>query len=330
MDKQLLDEFSLQYCGETEISSEVLSVLPSDPYEQLKLAQQLTWHAYRQKVSGLEAEVQQLKQGSLQKSAQIRALESRLTNSQLEVQDAQDKARQAVEDHARVNQEKTALINTIRKLNRDVAKLESFKRSLLQSLQSQEETRQDDSQAAVDLASDRLVQSVLNRAHEGNGAAESTTPSPSSHYQHSVSPLRSRPELSTHSSAHMYSPDVTAASTGGRAPPSSHSMANGGMHSGHSASNGKAGSGTRGANGNAHGAASGSPRLDGKEFFRQARSRLSSESFSQFLQSIKELNAGKQTREQTLQKARDIFGTANGDLYASFEGLLSRHLPPMS
>lgn len=38
-------------------------------------------------------------------------------------------------------------------------------------------------------------------------------------------------------------------------------------------------------------------RLDGKEFFRQARSRLSYEQFSLFLANIKELNAHRQTRE---------------------------------
>jgi hypothetical protein len=35
--------------------------------------------------------------------------------------------------------EKAALVNTVRKLNRDVAKLEGFKRNLLHSLQASEE-----------------------------------------------------------------------------------------------------------------------------------------------------------------------------------------------
>ena len=70
-----------------------------------------------------------------------------------------------------------------------------------------------------------------------------------------------------------------------------------------------------------------SPRIDGKEFFRQARARLSYEQFSSFLQNIKELNAHRQSREETLHKARSIFGSENDDLYGAFEGLLSRHLP---
>ncbi|KAA8523449.1 hypothetical protein F0562_009872 [Nyssa sinensis] len=45
------------------------------------------------------------------------------------------------------------------------------------------------------------------------------------------------------------------------------------------------------------------PRIDGKEFFCQARSRLSYEQFSAFLANIKELNAQKKSREETLKKA---------------------------
>ncbi|XP_047150725.1 uncharacterized protein At4g15545 [Vigna umbellata] len=67
------------------------------------------------------------------------------------------------------------------------------------------------------------------------------------------------------------------------------------------------------------------PKIDGKEFFRQARSRLSYEQFSAFLTNIKELNAQKQTREETLRKADEIFGSDNKDLYLSFQGLLNRN-----
>ncbi|BAF12735.1 Os03g0659800, partial [Oryza sativa Japonica Group] len=69
------------------------------------------------------------------------------------------------------------------------------------------------------------------------------------------------------------------------------------------------------------------PRIDGKEFFRQARSRLSYEQFGAFLANIKELNAHKQSREDTLKKAEEIFGPDNKDLYLSFQGLLNRSLP---
>ena len=45
------------------------------------------------------------------------------------------------------------------------------------------------------------------------------------------------------------------------------------------------------------------------------RQRLSNDAFSSFLQAIKELNSGKLTRSDTLQRARDIFGSTNKELY---------------
>jgi len=63
--------------------------------------------------------------------------------------------------------------------------------------------------------------------------------------------------------------------------------------------------------------------VDGKAFFRQARSRLAQESFNQFLSAIKRLNNQQQSREETLAEARQLFGPDNGDLYVSFENLLN-------
>eukprot|EP00930_Biecheleria_cincta_P026838 TRINITY_DN1886_c0_g3_i1.p1 TRINITY_DN1886_c0_g3~~TRINITY_DN1886_c0_g3_i1.p1 ORF type:complete len:281 (+),score=55.62 TRINITY_DN1886_c0_g3_i1:50-844(+) len=68
-----------------------------------------------------------------------------------------------------------------------------------------------------------------------------------------------------------------------------------------------------------------SPMVDGKAFFRMARSRLSYEAFNLFLASIKRLNNQQQTREETLDEARRIFGPELADLYKDFESLLSRH-----
>ncbi|MCI23670.1 hypothetical protein A2U01_0044852, partial [Trifolium medium] len=68
---------------------------------------------------------------------------------------------------------------------------------------------------------------------------------------------------------------------------------------------------------------SGRTRVDGKEFFRQVRSRLSYEQFGAFLANVKELNSHKQTKEDTLKKADEIFGPENKDLYTIFEGLIT-------
>lgn len=73
------------------------------------------------------------------------------------------------------------------------------------------------------------------------------------------------------------------------------------------------------------GAASESPLSSGRAFFTRARSRLPKETFNQFLSSIKSLNSQRQTREQTLEEARRIFGAEHQDLYLDFEKILDRH-----
>jgi len=65
--------------------------------------------------------------------------------------------------------------------------------------------------------------------------------------------------------------------------------------------------------------------IDGKLFFREARSNLSYEAFNEFLANIKRLNNQQQTREQTLEDARRIFGPELEHLYKEFEQLLNRH-----
>ena len=68
-------------------------------------------------------------------------------------------------------------------------------------------------------------------------------------------------------------------------------------------------------------------KVDGKAFFREARARLSYEHFSEFLQNIKELNAHKQTRAETLARAGRHLRRSNKDLFRTFETLLVKHLP---
>jgi hypothetical protein len=71
----------------------VLSVLPTDPYEQLKLAHRIGCRAFSQKVASLESEVSHLKRELGDKGNLVRSLETRLTSCQLELQEALDKAR---------------------------------------------------------------------------------------------------------------------------------------------------------------------------------------------------------------------------------------------
>ena len=247
---------------------EILAVLPPEPYDQLDLAHRINAYAYTQKVAVLEAEAGQLRTQASQHKNHVKTLERRIENLVMEVNDANEKTKQVLDDQNKLVAEKNALIQTVKKLNRDVAKLESFKRHLLQTLQDEEDSK-DAMNLGIDLASDRMISNVLSSAS---------------------------------------SPMVGSQVPAGMTP-----MANNGGASPEVKAGGSPGAGT--------------PKVDGKEFFRNARSRLGYDDFSQFLQNIKELNAGRQTREETLKKAQEIFKSQNADLYKTFEGLLSRHIP---
>ncbi|KAF4662442.1 hypothetical protein FOL47_006232 [Perkinsus chesapeaki] len=67
--------------------------------------------------------------------------------------------------------------------------------------------------------------------------------------------------------------------------------------------------------------------IDGKSFFKVARSRLSYETFNKFLASIKRLNAQEQSIDATLSDVKKIFdedGTDNDDLYSDFASLINK------
>lgn len=406
---------------------EVLAVLPLDGHLQIELAHSITCHAYAQKVSKLEAEAEQLQSNLVQSQQTVNTLERRLAGMEAELVEHQQRARQSMTEQHKLVAEKNALIETVKRLNREVAKLEHFKRNLLQQLQEDTEAEAPGSSAyaVVDMTTDRLVSEVLHSA-DGIAAAVAAAGGPGTsshvyqqqHYQqqqplgagyqqrqgqHAASghgrwspPVQGNmvggagklqgagsPGSNTQYGGMGYSTHTAAAGGDGSGGNSGSSPYRGGLRSASSAAKeavlgSKAGipaASTAGptaaggvAAGGQLGAAAGSnsstgrglaaaanmvgprfssppqaatgraaaaagrpggatsPRIDGKEFFRQARARLSYEQFSQFLVAIKDLNAGRTSREDTLGSAKALFGSNNTDLYGLFEGLLMRHL----
>ena len=125
-----------------DLPQALLAVLPSDPFDQLDIARRLAAAAYQKR----------LNQGG--SNERVRELERAL-------QDAFAKLAQSIEEQAKLTAERNALVATVKKLNRDVAKvrqnircrymirchvltitlcmhtpqLETFKRTLMQQLQ---------------------------------------------------------------------------------------------------------------------------------------------------------------------------------------------------
>ncbi|KAK1295112.1 Uncharacterized protein QJS10_CPA16g01444 [Acorus calamus] len=338
-----------------DLPETVLSVLPDDPFEQLDVARKITSIALATRVSKLESESSGLQLQLQEKDQLIQDLQSRLDSLDSSLSDLSDRLAQAEEEKESLLAENQSLSNTVRKLNRDVSKLEIFKKTLAESLQDEE----DGSQPAVAKVATKAISStgsLSSGSFIGEDASLPSSKSPSSKFQFSetgvsedgssietdaskhdiphglriayhnstprITPPGSPPRLSAARSPMKLSKAVSPrrhsisfatsrnmfedrSSMYSSMPTSRHNMMTSPFDTANQA---------------------GRNRIDGKEFFRQVRSRLSYEQFSSFLANVKELNSHKQTREETLRKADEIFGPDNKDLYDIFEGLITRNL----
>ncbi|XP_025791509.1 uncharacterized protein At4g15545 isoform X1 [Panicum hallii] len=334
--------------GDFALPDEVLAALPRDPYEQLDLARRITAMAVAGRVSGLEREAGRLRAEAAEKDRENAELRERVGLLDTALQETNARLRAALEDNIKLSKERDSLAQTSKKLARDLQKLESFKRHLMQSLRDDSSSQP---QETVDITT--CDQSVASKASSCGDGGSFSHPTPSilsesldvgstnregtatrppiqkyalsSHITPRLTPEATPKILSTSTSPRRMSTTATPKLMSGATSPTRVRI------EGHmsmtpwypsSKQSSAANSPPRGRPNPGR-----TPRIDGKEFFRQARSRLSYEQFGAFLANIKELNAHKQSREETLKKAEEIFGPDNKDLYLSFQGLLNRSMP---
>ncbi|TVU15742.1 hypothetical protein EJB05_39280 [Eragrostis curvula] len=234
------------------LPDEILAVIPTDPYEQLDVARKITSMAISSRVSRLEAEVASLRRDLADRDRSEADLRARLAETEARLLAALD-------ENGKLAKERDSLAATAKKLARNLAKLEAFKKQLMKSL-----------------SEDNLLQlPETGQDHDTEDNLIARVPP----WKDEVSSSHTSSEASSRST-------MTESTHGG-----------------------------------------GRPRIDGKEFFRQARTRLSYEQFGAFLANIKDFNAQKQSREDTLSKAEEIFGTEHKDLYISFQNMLNRNQP---
>ncbi|KAJ1398824.1 hypothetical protein SESBI_30812 [Sesbania bispinosa] len=327
-----------------DLPDEILSVIPTDPYQQLDLARKITSMAIASRVSSLESDAARLRQKILEKDRVIFDLEERvsaLTRASHQVHSALNTT---LEENVKLTKERDELAATVKKLSRDFAKLETFKKQLMQSLADdnpsgqQAETidirtcdqsvpkaypdKDDDGSyytAQNSYSGSADVGKTIEEASRYSGQRFSLTP----YITPRLTPTGTPKVISTAGSPRGYSAAGSPKKTSGATSPTKLPYdGRSSLSSWYSSSqqSSAANSPPRGRS-----LPGRTPKIDGKEFFRQARSRLSYEQFSAFLANIKELNAQKQTREETLRKADEIFGSDNKDLYLSFQGLLNRN-----
>lgn len=322
-----------------DLPEDVLQVLPSDPFQQLDVARKITSIALSTRVSALESESSLLRAKLDEKDDFIAHLQAQIESLDSSLSDSSDKLSRATQEKESLLKENASLSNTVKKLQRDVSKLEVFRKTLVQSLREDEESsagapqiiakptpNEDD--ATLPPSRYSSIQSKIPEM--GNSFAEDretdaprpglsqillasqintprfTPPGSPPSFSASVSPTRTSKPVSPKRQSMSFS--ITRSMDDRSSAFSSMSSS---QHSSMSSDAGSQAARTR---------------VDGKEFFRQVRTRLSYEQFGAFLANVKELNSHKQTKEETLRKAEEIFGSDNKDLYTIFEGLITRNV----
>ncbi|KAK3135727.1 hypothetical protein QOZ80_5BG0422660 [Eleusine coracana subsp. coracana] len=300
------------------LPAELVALLPADPFAQLDVARKITSMALAFRLGRVEAEAARLRAQLAERDAEAEDLRERVEQLDTALGVASARIRRAEEEKETLLTEKASLVNTVQKLNKDVAKLEVFKKTLMQSLQEDEDGHITAPKARVAEAPNFSPASSVAGSNSKVSQFSETASSVSDESR--VDPDVPRPPRP---SVFLSSYNGTPRMTPPDSPPRRHSISVTSMNmlndrssvfSGQYSSPFDAPSQT------------GRTRVDGKEFFRQVRNRLSYEQFSAFLANVKELNANRQTREETLRKADEIFGPENKDLYTIFGSLITRNI----
>lgn len=312
------------------LPEELLQVLPSDPFEQLDVARKITSIALSTRVSSLESESSELRAELAEKDEIIAHLQAQVDSLDASLSVSAEKLAQAGQEKESLLRDNASLANNVRKLQRDVAKLEVFRRTLMQSLREEDESGEGGQQIIAKptpteddagwLSRTSSVRSQFSEA--GNSLSEdqeTEAPRPSIPRGPLLVSQTSTPRLTPPGSPPSLSASVSPSRTSKPVSPRRHSMSfstSRGIFEDRSSIS---------MSGSDMGSNTGRTRVDGKEFFRQVRSRLSYEQFGAFLANVKELNSHKQTKDETLRKAEEIFGEENKDLFTIFEGLITRN-----
>ncbi|KAG8370104.1 hypothetical protein BUALT_Bualt14G0082800 [Buddleja alternifolia] len=325
-----------------DLPEELLEILPSDPFEQLDVARKITSIALSTRVEYLESELSELRQHLTDRDSIISGLESQLESLDASLGEASDKLAAVQQEKESLTKENAQLSTTVKKLNRDVAKLEAFRKTLMRSLQDEEENPANAPKAALsstaedepDRPPNRTTSTRSQFSDSGNSNAEDTETEavkpPRVPYGLLLASQTSTPRFTPPGSPPSLSASVSPSRTPKPLSPRRHSISfatsRGFFDDRSSVFSSMPSSQFSSMSSLESGSQPGKTRVDGKEFFRQVRSRLSYEQFGAFLANVKELNSHKQTREETLRKADEIFGPDNKDLYAIFEGLITRNV----
>ncbi|XP_016504165.1 uncharacterized protein At4g15545-like isoform X1 [Nicotiana tabacum] len=356
------------------LPDEILSVIPTDPYDQLDVARKITSMAIASRVTNLESDMGRLRQKIHDKDRVILDLEDKVSQLEQACRAAELRLNTTLQDNVlkknlffyspsfcfsfpfkrellffvfaflgikkvKLSKERDSLALAAKKLGRDLAKLETFKRQLVQSLSDDDSSQAETvdigtydqsvhkSYPVIEEVNGYTMHHSFSGSMDGRGSYDDASKQAVQRFSipyitPRLTPTDTPKTTSASVSPRRFSAAVSPQRTSGSSTPTNPQFQGRGSMSSFYPSSQQSSAANSPPRARAKPAQT--PRVDGKEFFRQARSRLSYEQFSAFLANIKELNAQKQSREETLKKAEEIFGTDNKDLYLSFQGMLNR------
>uniref|UniRef100_A0A3Q7EHZ1 non-specific serine/threonine protein kinase n=1 Tax=Solanum lycopersicum TaxID=4081 RepID=A0A3Q7EHZ1_SOLLC len=291
---------------EFRLPEEIVQVLPSDPFEQLDLARKITSIALSTRISALESEADALRRHLSERDDIINDLNSQLDSLDSSLADAADRLSRAEQEKESLVKENSMLSNTVRKLNRDVAKLEAFRKTLMRSLNEEEDSSagapgfakngqnqsDQDSSSPASIPPQRTQSTEVGYSHSEDAESETSRPRISPGLL--LASQTSTPRLTPPGSPPSLSASVSPSRSPRPLSPRRHSISFStvrGMYDDRSS----AFSTSYNQHGSMSSLEAGSQTApDGLCFIR---SRLSYEQFGGFLANVKELNSHKQTKE---------------------------------
>ena len=227
----------------------------------------------------------------------IGSLEGKVAKLNARAQDAEAAQDALLGERAQLLDENVQLANALQVAKAELAKLVHFKQAIRQTFDTTETQSGHDSlnvslSSALNVADRYSAFAASELAHAGTGIPPPSSPTPQGHGG-------STDELIAEINRSLHSPPRSGyISTPAPAPASAPRPASPGRNQ--------------------------ESIVDGREFFRQARTRLGGDVFNDFVGTITALNEGKMTRDQVLQRAWDAFGAESEDLYRMFKALISK------
>eukprot|EP00002_Diphylleia_rotans_P029920 TRINITY_DN6115_c0_g1_i1.p1 TRINITY_DN6115_c0_g1~~TRINITY_DN6115_c0_g1_i1.p1 ORF type:complete len:332 (-),score=83.40 TRINITY_DN6115_c0_g1_i1:281-1276(-) len=318
--------------------SNAVDGVSGEPEDQLEAAFRLVRAAFRKKAAVLESELNAKKTELQDKDSEIAGYIRRINKLESELQEQKDKSNQALDDLSRITNENLELNQTVRKLRKDLSKLQSFKKAILETLTDEDAThaeRAHERDRVFSSATSPTSTVVLSNAHHldpynptsstlasSRSFVRPTNVEESNHYRNieihggsSVTPSNvQRSAAPTPVDAfRMASPAPLSKPVATPSAASRESPLNVGPTP------------QRDYASESHGSSGSLAQEKGKQYFQKVRSQLKPDQFTQFLNIVKKLNTQQQTREQTLVEVAELFGHEHHELYTSFRNLLTHH-----